>query len=131
MQYRVFMDFLDDKGRNLIHEWLLSLRVPTRQDFQRKLEALEQMQRPPTNFLKKLKHGECAGLWEVRLDRDNTEWRILGFQGPGNGQHTLAFVARERDYKFEPRSACKLAHKRRVAVLNDPKRRTCAHRWDT
>jgi hypothetical protein len=128
MQYRVLMDFKDGRGANVIQEWLQTLPVATRMDFQSKLRYLEQMQQPPRNLLKKLAYGDCAGLWEVRLDRENVEYRVLSFQGPGRAQLTMLLVATERDGKFVPRTACRTA-KQSMSIARHNVRRVCEHDW--
>jgi len=130
MRYREFRDFVDQRGRNLIHGWLHSLELDARMEFQEVFRTLEEIQQPSRNELKPLTGGVCDGLWEVRLKWKKVQYRPIGFQGPGKRQLTLVFVATIRDNKFSPQNACETAKKRKAQVEANPSRRACEHRYD-
>jgi hypothetical protein len=130
MRYREFHDFIDRGGGNPIREWLHSLEVAARIEFQEALRTLEEVQQPSRNELKPLTEGKCKGLWEVRLRWKKVQYRPIGFQGPGKRELTLLFVATIRDNKLNPPNTCDTANRRRALVEADPIRRKCEHRYD-
>lgn len=129
MRYREFFDFVTSSGRNTFREWLLGLPVEHRSDIQALIRALERERNPGPKDLKRL-HGDCDGLWELRLKRSNIQYRPLCFQGPGPNQFTLLAGATERDRKFSPPGVCKTALNRRSQVIADQTGRICAHQED-
>lgn len=70
---------------------------------------------------------ECQGLYEVRLEVRNVQYRLLGFHGPGQGTGTLVFGARETDDHFVPANACDQAREIMDKVIADPNKHRRKH----
>lgn len=66
--------------------------------------------------LHKTLHGECSGLGEVRFESGNVQFRPLGFRS-GEFEYTILFCALEKEGKFDPKTACKMALDRKAEVL--------------
>ena len=69
---------------------------------------------------RKVLHGSCDGLEELRFEADNVQQRPLGYRSGGN-EFTIVFWAIEKDNKFVPVSACKTALDRKKLILADRK----------
>lgn len=65
--------------------------------------------------------GECDGLVEIRFEADKVQQRPIGYYGPARGQFTILIWATEKNGRFEPRTACSIAQRRRGEVDADPK----------
>jgi len=125
MSYRRFRDYLTPAGNNDVHAWLRDLDVVDRQVIQAAIRVLESIQRPSAKQYKPL----GKGIYEIRVKSRNVQFRPLCCDGPGRGNVTILFGAIEKDRKFVPRNALKVAGSRRQEVADDPGR-TCEHRYD-
>ncbi len=125
----VFFDFVSDSGENLIHQWIEDLPASARKQVKAKLNTrITYLEAVPTfggGYVEML-HGECAGLFEIRLEVKNVQYRPLACYGPSQGEVTLLFMAREIGGRFEPPSACRTAQQRRSLTMQD-RRYICPH----
>ena len=75
-----FQDFVDDRGKNVIHDWLDDqIPVGAKAKFDKWILHLEatphgDWKRPLVDTL----DGHCAGLFEIRVEWDNQQYRLLG-----------------------------------------------------
>ena len=128
-KHRTFKDFVDNRGRNLIHEWLND-EVPKKAKAKINnrllhLEAIKDFRRPDVAPLK----GECDGLYEVRVQLSGVQYRPIGKYGPESAEFTLLVGATERGSRFQPSSACRVAFNRWGAIQSEGDH-TCDHRYD-
>ena len=74
-----FHDFVDEGGKNVVHDWLGGLPLGVKVKINNRLLHLEalnrgQWQRPFVDTL----DGHCAGLFEIRSSRQGVQYRLLG-----------------------------------------------------
>lgn len=115
-------DFLDVHGGNVIRDWLDGLPASAQAAIEARLDGiagLEKLTRPYTGNL-------GGGIYEVRLEHKNVQYRPLFCYGPGQHVLTLLMGAVERDSQLVPRGAYETAVKRMGKALDDPNR-TCEH----
>ncbi len=123
------MDYLDDRGRNPIADWLKDRKQVPMKAKARIDRILLQLAGTPL-WVRPLASNldEYEGIVEIRIRWMNTQYRLLGFRGPEARQFTLLFPAIEKDDKFVPIQAPEIAQRRMLAVLAD-KGRVCEHRF--
>ena len=104
-------------GTDQIRAWYDGGSKQLRARFLSRMRTLAQLTRNEwhENLYKTL-HGECRGLGEIRFSADKVEQRPLGFHS-GDAEFTILFCAKEKGWKFIPRSACETAIARRDEVL--------------
>jgi hypothetical protein len=118
----VFFDYIDD-GKNPIQEWLRDKRqVPAkaRAKIQRillQLAGTALWTRPLASNL-----DGFPGIVEIRIRWMNTQYRLLGYRGPGERQFTLLFPALEKGDQFVPLNAPQIAQNRMTVIESDRKR---------
>lgn len=124
-----FLDFVDDRGENVIQRWLQGLPPSARNSVKAKMTTrIEYLEvtpvfRPP--HARDL-HGECAGLFEIRF-KSNVQYRPLACYGPDTAKEvTLLMGATEREGRFEPPGACLTALRRKALIFAD-RRHVCPH----
>jgi hypothetical protein len=109
-----YLDYVDVHGVNRIAEWLKSLPLGARVEFDSLLITLKPVRildRPQVGKLGR-KHGEdCKGLYEFVVKFGNVQYRPIFFYGPDSARRQITILAgaKERDGKFEPRGICKIA----------------------
>lgn len=124
-----FFDYLDDRGENPIRDWLRDKRevpVKARAKIQRillQLAGTPLWTRPLASNL-----DDYDQIVEIRVLYMNTQYRLLGFRGPGEGQFTILFPAKEKDDDFVPLNAPRIAQNRMHVVISD-RSRICEHRF--
>ena len=113
---RGFRDFVNDRGENVILDWLNGLsnkkakvRINT---VISRLELMDNLELPHARMLR----GSCDGLIELRIPCDGVQYRPLCCYGPGPNDVTLLIGAIEKGSKFEPKSACAIALERKRSV---------------
>jgi hypothetical protein len=118
-----FWDYIDERGINLIYEWLMNRRevpVKARAKIQRillQLSGTSLWTRPLASNL-----DDYAGIVEIRILRMNVQYRLLGFRGPDERQFTILFPAKEVGGQFVPLAAPQIAQTRMRIVLADRSR---------
>jgi len=103
-----FLDYVNGNGVNKISEWLRSLPIEARVEFEALLDTLkakETFGRPQTGTLR----GKCKGLCEFRFKKHKVQYRPLFCYGPGNREVTILVGATKKDKRFIPPNACKTA----------------------
>ena len=131
-----FYDYINAQGENEILQWLHNVGgrgkngIKFRAAFTERLLGLEgtpqvDWSRPPAAVL----HGDCAGLYEVRKEIKNVQYRLIGFHGPGEATGTLVFGAREVNDKFVPSNTCQIAQEIKALVLSNPGVYRREHDW--
>jgi len=114
----VFLEYVNQRGKGAVAEWLDHLDPGIREDVKAALDAhlqiirpMEQLKRPWVGKLKN-KHGaRCAGLYELRFRARKIQWRPLFCYLPGERVVILA-GATERGLKIVPKGICVTAHGR-------------------
>jgi hypothetical protein len=111
-------------GNDEIGAWYDSQRPTVQAKFVSRLRFLAQTpragwRREPFDLL----HGECEGLGEIRFSADKVQYRPLGFFSPGM-VFTLVLCPTKKGKKFEPKSSCAIALKRKKEIQADV-RRSC------
>lgn len=124
-----FLDFVDDRGENVIQKWLQDLPPSVRKRVRAKMntyiEHLEVTSRFGMPYVRDL-HGECEGLFEIRFGM-NVQYRPLACYGPDTAKEvTLLMGATEREGRFEPPGACSTALRRKALIFAD-RRYVCPH----
>lgn len=126
----LFLDYIDERGTNPIQTWLDDRRaVPpkARAKIQRillQLAGTPLWTRPLASNL-----DGYAGIVEIRILWMNTQYRLLGYRGPGERQFTLLFPAVEKGDQFDPPSAPSIAQTRMEVVNAKRSERTREHRF--
>ena len=106
------MDYVDDRRRNVVREWIESLPRHVRTMVRARLNARIDMAAgqpilgPPQI---KVLRGECEGLMEITFKIANVQYRPLACRGPGEREVTILMGAREHSNRFEPPNACESA----------------------
>ena len=128
MAYWEFHDYVDAAGKNRFREWLDDQPLKAQMQIDaliRNLEAVEQFRATHVKSLK----GNCRGLIELRREIDNVQYRPLAYYGPARRQVTLLNGAIEKGGRFEPKSACETAIRRKKAIQSGFAS-TCPHEFD-
>lgn len=131
-----FYDYINGNGENEILQWLNSIggqgkdRHKAKAAFTERLLGLEgtptgEWRRPPVDML----HGDCAGLYEIRKEIKNVQFRLIGFHGPNQGTGTLIFGAKEVNGRFDPRDTCRRAQEIKALVESNPSAYRRVHDW--
>jgi hypothetical protein len=93
-----FFDYLDADGINTIKVWLDGPGKTVKAKVNNWLRHLEAT--PPGDWKRPLVDtltDECAGLFEIRVEKSHLQYRILGFHGPGQRLPTLGLGIRKPD----------------------------------
>lgn len=114
--------YLDANGVDVIDEWFETVSDAVAAKFDTRMRYLQQQppeawKRPDFDTL----HNEGAGLGEIRFEREKVNYRPIGFFS-GRMEFTLLLVAIEKDRKFIPKSACKIAQRRKKEVIENRSR---------
>lgn len=120
-----FLDFVDERGLNVIHRWIEGLPKTAKVKIQTQipiLAAMEQLRFPYTTMLE----GECDGLMEIRFRVRNVQYRPLAYYGPQQGEVTILTGATEVGDRIEPPGICATALNRKALVDQD-RRYVCPH----
>ena len=119
-------DYVDRRGGNLIKEQSLGYQKPERVKIRRKLDSLET--NGPSLGPGLLSDTKSKNIKEIVIN-GSVAVRILLCRGPINMQeeHTLLFIAEERDIKYEPCNAVEIAESHRNDVIRDHNRYRCNH----
>src|SRR5271157_4829408 len=118
-----FWDYIDERGINLIQEWLMDRRevpVKARAKIQRillQLAGTALWTRPLTSNL-----DDYDDIVEIRALWMNVQYRLLGFRGPGVRQFTILFPAKEQGGEFVPLTAPETARTRMQTVIANRRR---------
>jgi hypothetical protein len=118
-----FLDFVDDRGENVIQRWLQSLPPSARKSVKAKMTArIEYLEVTPVfcpPYARDL-HGECEGLFEIIFRVKNLQYRPLACRGPDTTREvTLLMGAIEREERFDPPGACSTALRRKALIFAD------------
>jgi len=114
----VWKNYITSQGNGIVKEWYESIDKFVWLEFRAMLEHLDGQ--PPVNWVRPyvgtLKK-ECSGLFEIRFDVGNVQYRPIGYYS-GEMEFTILFFAIEKDSKFVPLAACKIAQKRKKDIEN-------------
>ncbi len=121
--------FVTDGGRRIVREWCADIDDTVWLAFATLLDYL--CGQPRKNWVfpyvralrggKKGKKKGCAGLYELRFDSGNVEYRPLGYF-KSDTEFVILIFAEERGGEFDPPNACETAKKRQVIVEGDKER---------
>jgi len=132
-----FYDYVNTQGENEILNWLNSAaglrgknKIKFQVAFKERLLGLEgtpasEWRRPPAATL----FDDCAGLFEVRIEFKNVQFRLIGFHDPGQKTGTLIFGAKEVNYQFVPSTTCQQAQEIRRLIESNPSPYRRIHDW--
>ena len=130
----LFLDYVDERGVNVIQDWLMDKRevpIKARAKIQRlllQLAGTKLWARPWASNL-----DDYDAIVEIRVLWMNTQYRLLGFRGPENREFTILFPAKEQGDAFVPANAPSIAQSRMKLVLTErgvalhDRRRTRVH----
>ena len=130
-KYRIFLNYIDHRGVNLIQRWL-SHEVTNKRArirINELIRTLEAIEKPQEQLMKYLK-DDGTGLFELRVEVYDVRYRPIGFDGPGENEATLLIGAIHGRYGFEPDDAIEIALEMKKEVENDHERICiCRHRF--
>lgn len=118
---------MSDK-RLLVRAWYDAQKEEVQAAFETKLKFLSS-QRPPVwerPRVGKLRK-ECEGLYEIRFEVNNMQYRPIGYYS-GRLEFTIVAFAEERGGKFDPLNVCVTA-KNRQAIIDADKERAREFRF--
>jgi hypothetical protein len=108
----------------VISEWLKAINPPSKRKkmiarWDAKIDHIRNLEKAlwPGNLFTELTGFRT--IWEMKFTLQNMQWRPLGFFGPGRFEFTFLIGAIERNGRFEPQSAPKLALERKIIVEAD------------
>jgi hypothetical protein len=116
MKRWTFYDYADSAGVNVIEQWLHTLPMDARLEINTRISYLETvtaLQMPYARMLKR----ECDGLLELRIKKNNIQYRPIACYGKERHTVILLFGAIEKGGKFEPLSACDTALRRKTEII--------------
>jgi Phage derived protein Gp49-like (DUF891) len=111
--------FTADYETTVVSTWFHAQSEAVQAAFEIRLDFLKVRppsvwQRPYVGTLR----GECKGLFEIRLEVGNVQYRPIGYYA-GELQFTILAFATERDSKLVPASVCALAKRRKTLIEQD------------
>ncbi|MGO9987978.1 MAG: type II toxin-antitoxin system RelE/ParE family toxin [Steroidobacteraceae bacterium] len=117
-----FRAYVDSCGTDVIKQWFDSSSRRVQAKFRSRLRTLSQLdrsewRRPLFDTLR----AECAGLWEIRFECDNLQYRPLGFFQDAT-TFVIVMCATKKGNRWRPPTACKLALSRKSEILSDGNR---------
>lgn len=115
----VFYDYVSARGMNEIEKELDKAGSVVKAEFNagiRNLEAVDRRDWHEYPFYKSLKR-ECSGLFELRREIKNVQWRIIGFDHDDVSEVTLAVMFKKKG-AMSP-GWCKKAFRIQTQVLRD------------
>jgi hypothetical protein len=127
----LFFDYIDERGTNPIAEWLMDKRTVPVKARARIQRILLQLAGTPfwTRPLASNLEG-YEGIVEIRIRWMNTQYRLLGFRGPGERHFSILVPALEKDDEFVPLNSPAVALSRMKIVIADrDRRRIIEHRY--
>lgn len=120
-----FLDFVDERGVNLIHRWIEGLPTNAKVRMQARIPLMAGM--PVLRFpYTRMLEGDCDGLFEIRFEVDNVQYRPLAYYGPERRDITILTGATEVGGRLEPPGICGTALNRKSLVEQD-RRYVCPH----
>jgi len=124
-----FYDYVDDGGRNVVHDWLHGSDLPmgVKVKFTNWLQHLEGT--PPGEWKRPLVDtldGHCAGLFEVRVSHSHRQYRILGSHMGVDRTPTLMHCFIKPDDRVSEED-CDQALLRKAQVEGDPNKHRVEH----
>jgi hypothetical protein len=120
MSIWTFLDFVDARGGNAIHEWLCSKDVPVaaKAKINARIASLQGFPVFPEQYFSAYKTWD--GIYELRVVSFGVQYRPFGFYGPDRRQFTLLVGGIEKG-KI-PKRLLKVADERRKDVNLNPNR---------
>jgi hypothetical protein len=117
-------DYLDDRGRNVIADWIKDLPEAAQTKLESRLLILRGLERNHWNpqYVKPL--VGYSGVLEIRFRSNRIQYRPLFCFGPGRRELTLLVGAIEKGDEFEPKGAPTTAQSRRGEIQANPNRVT-------
>ena len=125
MSLWTFYDFRDTRGVNLIRQWLDTLPPKASAKIDTRILYMMAIQAWPEQYVSAL--VGWPGLVELRVGSAGTQYRPLGFYGPGRREFTIVLGAIEKGKL--PRRVLEVADGNRKIVLADGNR-ICEHEFD-
>lgn len=125
MNVWTFYDFLDGRGFNLIRQWLDGLPVGARAKINTRIVFMRAIPVWPEQYISALKGWPA--LLELRVVSSGSQFRPLGFYGPGRREFTLVLGTIEKG-KLPKRVLEAADENRKIAIADS--RRICRHEFD-
>jgi hypothetical protein len=120
-----FYDFVDARGVNLIKLWLDGLPLKVSAKINTRLLFMMSLPVWPEQYVSSL--VGWPGLVELRIGSFGTQYRPLGFYGPGRREFTILFGAIEKGKL--PKRVLEIVDENRRIVLRDASR-IAPHEFD-
>jgi hypothetical protein len=116
-------DYLDARGKNVVHEWIISLPFAAQAKIDSILLILQARKVWPPQYVSALRGYDQ--IQEIRVVSGGVQYRPLGCYGPERRDFTLLIGSIEKGDKL-PKGDCQTAVERRKAILSG-RGRTCEH----
>jgi len=107
--------FVTARGIDVIQEWIESLPIKAQVAVDQRITFLALKGYWYRPYAHKLKGYD--GIWEIIIQQENVQYRPLGCFGPGEKVFSLLIGAKEKNNKFEPKGAPKIAEKRKKMIF--------------
>jgi hypothetical protein len=118
-----FRDYLDERGTNVVREWIIARPVAAQAKIDSILLTLKARKIWPPQYVSSLRGYQY--IYELRIVSSGVQYRPLGCYGPDEGEFTILLGSIEKGGKL-PKGDCKTAIERRKVILKQ-KGRTCEH----
>lgn len=125
MNYEIY-DFIDERGKNLINEWIKDLQKEERAKFYAKFDMLKK--NGLTLLPETLTDSGVTGVYKLR-GRGRVQIRPLLCAGPvcNSAEFTFLLGAKEIGDQWDPTNAPKKALKNKTILCYDPIKRRVLH----
>lgn len=120
-----FRDYLDRRGANVVHEWIITLPIGAQAKVDSILLILQAAKIWYPQYVSALRGYQH--IYELRIGFSGVQYRPLGCYGPDRGEFTILLGSVEKGGKL-PKGDCETAIERRKTILNE-KGRTCEHNF--
>ena len=123
-----FFDYVDGNGNNRISDWLRSIPLEARVEFEALLDVLKGvtiLTRPQTGRL----GGNLKGLFEFRIKVKNVQYRPLFCYGPNTKAREITILvgATKKNNRFIPPGVDIIAMSRAKEIKANDRRRVVRH----
>lgn len=119
-----WMDYIDPSLENQISQWRAGLPNRARGKFDQRLDRLAGLPKEEWPILWAKPLQGVQGVFEIRFEVGNVQYRPLFCFGPENSQLSLLAGAVEQDDKLVPRGIAKKAESRKLEIEADHSRVT-------
>jgi len=109
--------FVTRRGIDRIQEWIKYLPTKAQVAIDERIRFLALGGNWSRPYAAKLKGYDS--IWEIRVKSENIQYRPLGCFGPGENVFSILIGAIEKNNRFVPKDAPKIAEKRKQLIYQD------------